>query len=239
MSGTMNELVEIDPGTTRATTVDDPTFVALMDRLHNQDSKRPWRFLSAMLPAIGDGVLGRTASHEVQSRRFRNLAIGLGPVAGRLAYLTARAIGARGIVEFGTSFGISTLYLAAAIRDNGGGTVIGSELEPGKVVAARRNIAEAGLSNFAEIREGNALETLRDPGGSVDMVLLDGWKDLYLPVLQLLEPHLRPGTVILADNIHMFKRALGPYVAYVGNAGNGYASVTLPVGTGLAYSVRC
>jgi len=222
----------------RVTTLDDAKFVALLERLHRQDARRPWRFLSAGLPGLGDRLLGRSPSHEQQATRFRNLAIGLGPVAGRLAYLTARAIGARRIVEFGTSFGISTLYLAAAIRDNGGGVVIGSELEPTKIATARRNLAQAGLADFVEIREGNALQTLRDPGGIADMVLLDGWKDLYLPVLQLLEPHLRPGAVILADNILMFKRALAPYVSYVERSENGYSSVILPVGTGLEYSVR-
>jgi predicted O-methyltransferase YrrM len=113
------------------------------------------------------------------------------PAAGRLAYLTARAIQARRIVEFGTSFGVSTLYLAAAVRDNGGGIVIGSELEPSKVSQARRNVAEAGLKGFVDIRAGDARETLADPGGVIDMVLLDGWKDFYLPILHTLEPHLR------------------------------------------------
>ena len=136
----------------RVTTLDDAKFIALLDRLHQQDARRPWRFLSAVLPGLGDRLRGRTPSHEQQAKRFRNLAIGLGPVAGRLAYLTARAIGARRIVEFGTSFGISTLYLAAAIRDNGGGVVIGSELESTKIATARRNLAEAGLADFVEIR---------------------------------------------------------------------------------------
>ena len=110
--------------------------------------------------------------------------------------------------------------------------------EPGKIKAARANIAEAGLTAFAEIRAGNALESLADPGGAVDVVLLDGWKDLYLPVLRMIEPHLRPGAVILADNITMFKSALRPYVDYVQDINHGYRSITLKPDSGFDYSVR-
>ena len=120
---------------------------------------------------------------------------------GRLLYLLARSMRARCIVEFGTSFGISTLHLAAALRDNGGGRLIGSEFEPSKIGHARENLRQAGLADLVEIREGDALETLKtDLPDDIDLVLLDGAKPLYLPVLRLLEPHLRQGSLILADN---------------------------------------
>jgi predicted O-methyltransferase YrrM len=160
-------------------------------------------------------------SHEVE--RLRNLYVPVSRKQGELLYLIARSLRAIRIVEFGTSFGISTTYLAAAVRDNGGGLVIGSELEPGKVVTARRNLEEAGLSKFVEIREGDAQETLRDVGGPVDMVLLDGFKSLYLPILKMLA-HLRRGAVVIGDNI--FVRQLSPCVACVQNP-NGFFSVTL------------
>ena len=133
---------------------------------------------------------------------------------GRFLYQTARAIGARTIVEFGTSFGISAIYLAAAVRDNGG-HFIGTEKEMNKVEGARRNLAEAGLAAVAEVKAGDALETLAALSGPVDMVLLDGWKDLYLPVLRLLTPKLRPGAVVMADNIYTFRKGLKPYVDFV------------------------
>jgi predicted O-methyltransferase YrrM len=78
---------------------------------------------------------------------------------GELLYLTARAIGARHVVEFGTSFGISTVYLAAAVCDNGGGLVIGSEIEPAKHRQAEANLAEAGLAEVSDVRLGDALES--------------------------------------------------------------------------------
>jgi predicted O-methyltransferase YrrM len=118
-----------------------------------------------------------------------------------LLYMLVRATGARTIVEFGTSFGISTLHLAAGLRDNGGGRLIATEFEPSKVERARENFAAGGLADLIELREGDALQTLaRDLPDPIDLVLLDGAKGLYAPVLSLVEPHLRPGTLIVADN---------------------------------------
>jgi predicted O-methyltransferase YrrM len=139
-----------------------------------------------------------------------------------LLYMLARNAKARTIVEFGTSFGISTLHLAAALKDNGGGRLIGSEFESSKVVRARENIAAAGLSDLVDIREGDALETLaRDLPESIDLVLLDGAKSLYPRVLSLLEPRLRAGALIVADNAEMSPE----YLAHVRAPGAGYLSV--------------
>jgi predicted O-methyltransferase YrrM len=149
-----------------------------------------------------------------------------------------RAVGARRVVEFGTSFGVSTAYLAAGVRDNGGGVVIGSELEPSKVRAARANLAEAGLADLVEIREGDARETLRDPGGPVDFLLLDGWKELYLPMIQQLAPHLRRGAVVLADNVFTFYRTLVPFVTWMQDPANGFRALTLALGDGMECAVR-
>ena len=141
---------------------------------------------------------------------------------GTLLYMLARSIGARSIVEFGTSFGISTLHLAAALRDNGGGRLIGSEFEPSKIKRARENLAAGGLSDLVEIREGDALQTLaRDLPDTVDFVLLDGAKALYPPVLSLLEGRLRDGALIVADNADDSPE----YLARVRSANGGYLSV--------------
>jgi predicted O-methyltransferase YrrM len=69
------------------------------------------------------------------------------------------------------------------------------------------------------------------------MVLLDGWKDLYLPILEILKPKLRPRAVVLADNIYTFKKALRPYVEYVQDPKNGFASSTLQISDGFEMSV--
>ena len=151
---------------------------------------------------------------------------------GKLLYLLARAAQARSIVEFGTSFGISTLHLAAAVRDNGGGQVIGSEFEPAKAAKARENFAAAGLSDLIELREGDALETLATGlPQTVDMILLDGAKALYGPILRLLEPHLRARGLIVADNADLSK----DYLAHVRGCGR---FVSLPFGKDVELSMK-
>lgn len=150
--------------------------------------------------------------------------LSVSPEYGRFLYAMARATKASRIVEFGTSMGVSTIYLAAALRDNGGGTLIGSEFEPGKVARARDHLAAAGLADLVDIREGDARETLADIAGTVDLLLLDGAFSLYLPVLKLVEPQLRPGAIILGEN------AFDPeYRAYVRDPRNGYLSHMLGV----------
>lgn len=210
----------------------------VLDRLHAEAGQQKLRLVTLGAALARDKLLGRMDSVPQEVKRLRNLYVPVSQKQGEFLYLIARSLHAKRIVEFGTSFGISTTYLAAAVKDNGGGLVIGSELEPNKVATARRNLQEAGLSKLVEIREGDARATLQDPGGTIDMVLLDGFKQLYLPMLQMLTPHLRPGAVVLADNIFTFRRALAPYVSFVQNPDNGFFSVTLFLGDGTEYAVR-
>ncbi|MDR7117602.1 O-methyltransferase [Caulobacter sp. BE254] len=140
---------------------------------------------------------------------------------GLLLYMLARGGGARTIVEFGTSFGISTLYLAAALRDNGGGVLITSEFEPSKIERARGNLAAGGLIDLVEIRQGDALQTLSvDLPETIDLLLLDGAKALYPEILDLVESRLRPGALIVADNADYSP----DYLARVRSPASGYLS---------------
>jgi len=133
--------------------------------------------------------------------RLKDLPLPVSRETGALLYMLARGCGARTIVEFGTSFGISTLHLAAALRDNGGGRLITSEFEPSKLARARDNLAAGGVIDLVEIREGDALQTLSvDLPDTIDLVLLDGAKALYPDILGLVESRLRPGAFIVADN---------------------------------------
>ncbi|MFY2559978.1 O-methyltransferase [Corallococcus terminator] len=133
--------------------------------------------------------------------RLKDAALAVSRETGLLLYMLARSSGARTVVEFGTSFGISTLHLAAALRDNGGGHVITSEFEPSKVARARSNLEAGGLADLVEIREGDALKTLAlDLPPRIDLLLLDGAKALYPDILRMLEGRLRPGALVVADN---------------------------------------
>ena len=154
--------------------------------------------------------------------RAKDFPLAVSRETGSLLYMLARSTGAKNIVEFGTSFGVSTLHLAAALRDNGGGRLITSEFEPSKVARARANIAAGGVADLVEIREGDALETLaKDLPPSIDLVLLDGAKGLYPAVLALVEPNLKPGALILADNADWSPE----YLERVRSPAQGYLSV--------------
>jgi predicted O-methyltransferase YrrM len=127
------------------------------------------------------------------------------------------------VVEFGMSLGISAIHLASAVRDNGSGRVVTTELSSAKVSAAKKTFAEVGLDDLITVLEGDALKTLETLDGSVDFVLLDGWKEAYLPVIQLLEPRLSAGALVVADNTNMAETQ--PYLDHVRNPDNGYVSV--------------
>lgn len=154
-------------------------------------------------------------------RHLKDLPLPVSRETGALLYILARGCNARSIVEFGTSFGISTLHLAAALRDNGGGNLITTEFEPSKVARARTNLTAGGLIDLVEIRVGDALQTLKvNPPETVDLLLLDGAKALYPDILSLVESRLRPGAFIVADNADYCP----DYLAYVRSPANGYMS---------------
>jgi predicted O-methyltransferase YrrM len=150
-----------------------------------------------------------------------------------MLYMLARSSKAKAIVEFGTSFGISTLHMAAALRDNGGGRLITTEFEPSKVAKAQAHLIEGGLADLVEIREGDALETLKaDLPEAIDIVLLDGAKALYNDVLDLIESRLRPGALIVADNADYSP----DYLARVRSPQSGYLST--PFADDVELSIR-
>ena len=165
--------------------------------------------------------------------RMKDVPLAVSRETGTLLYMLARSIRATAIVEFGTSFGLSTLCLASALRDNGSGRLVTSEFEPSKIDRARRNLTEGGLADLVEFRVGDALETLaRDLPASVDLLLLDGAKALYPDVLDLVEARLRPGALVIADNADMCP----DYLARVRKPANGYLS--LPFGEDVELSMR-
>ena len=216
--------------------IPDPRVAATLDRLHEAAKGDRWVFARAAPAALWSVLRGGTLI-EGALPYLKDAYIPITPEQGRFLYLTARLLAARTIVEFGSSFGISALYLASAARANGG-RFIGTEREANKIAAARANLADAGLAGVAEIRDGDAMVTLADLEGPIDLVLLDGWKDLYLPMLHLLRPKLARRAAVLADNIFTFPKELAPYVAFVRDPANGFESTTLPLGHGLEYSVR-
>ena len=177
-------------------------------------------------------------SARAQADAYEEIYIPVSPEGGRLLYALIRASRPSTVVEFGTSFGISTIHLAAAVRDNGTGRVVSTELNAAKVAQAKANIAEAGLTDWVTILEGDAMETLATLDAPVEFVLLDGWKYLYLPVLRLLEPRLTPGALVIADDSISLAAQMANYLAYVRDPANGYLSIQFPESDGLEITCR-
>jgi len=214
----------------------DPQIEQVLNRLHKQAAADKWKMASRIPMLALAAARKRLYDREFEYNFFHDLYIPVSREQGAMLYLLARAIDAHRIVEFGSSFGISAIYLAAAARENGG-EVIGSELEPAKHEEATKNIAEAGLSSYANVLLGDARETFKSVSAPVDLVLLDGWKAMYIPIIEILKPKLRDRAVVLADNIFTFKKVLRPFVDYMQSGSNGFASTTLRISDGFELSV--
>lgn len=219
------------------TTLTSPPLAALLSRLFVEADATTARLhaeLGQLSEAERAAVMARAKTdYKGFYRAAKDAHLAVSRATGSLLYMLARAARARHVVEFGASFGISALHLAAALRDNGGGTLLTTEMEPSKAAIARQNVAAAGLTDLVEVREGDALETLaRDVPAPIDLVLLDGAKVLYPAILTLLEPSFRAGTLVVADNAD-----LSPdYLARVRSTEAGYLSV--PFGDDVEVSMR-
>ena len=188
----------------------------------------------AARPAMPAGFSHEASSPQERADALAAVYMPISAQGGDLLYSLLRASRPDRIVEFGTSFGISTIYLACAILDNGKGHLYSTELSAAKVEAARRNLLEAGVADKVTVLQGDALQTLIDVPGPIGLVLLDGWKDMNLPVLKMLEPRLAAGALVIGDD-NTFK-TMADYLRYVRDRANGYVSVNFPVEDGMEIS---
>jgi predicted O-methyltransferase YrrM len=204
------------------TTLSTEPLASLIERLYTQASAATSPLLNSVPSEERERLMHSKTEYLKLYEMLKDLWLPVSRDTGKLLYMLARNTKAKAIVEFGTSFGLSTLHLAAALRDNGGGVLIGSEFEPSKIELARHHFVEGCVSDLVEIRQGDALVTLAtDLPESVDLLLLDGAKALYGDVLSLVEKHLKPGALVVADNTDYCPE----YLAYVRAPQNGYLSV--------------
>ena len=218
------------------TTLTTTPLAPLLDRLFDEADAASAETEAAVADLSDDGrarLLRSKTDYRDLYGRLKNAPLAISRTTGTLLYMLARSSHARTIIEFGTSFGISTLHLAAALKDNGGGQLITSEFEPSKVARARANLTAGGLIDLVEIREGDALHTLSvGLPDTIDLLLLDGAKALYPDILSLVESHLRPGAFIVADNADDSP----DYLARIRAPASGYMS--MPFGEDVELSMR-
>lgn len=220
--------------------LNDPTLEALLDRLHAQsdaqkaETEAYFERRARMVPIDHEDF------YDDDTRRFlADKMVALDQDKAEFCYLLCRSLRAACVVEAGTSFGVSTLYLAAAVRDNQveDGLVIGTEHEPGKVKIALENFRAAGLSDHIELRQGDLRQTLRDLGGPVDFMLVDIWQ-VARPALELVSPSLRPGAIVACDNTAESADEYGEYFEFVNDPRNRFRTMTLPFRGGFELTVR-
>ncbi|MDT0559231.1 class I SAM-dependent methyltransferase [Ichthyenterobacterium sp. W332] len=169
------------------------TIEQTLDMLHNDAKKDFMR--------MGRGLM-KSVFRPMQPSDFKDAYLPISKEQGEVMRQLIIDNDCKHIVEFGTSFGISTIYLADAARQTEG-DVTTTELIESKAQKALQNITEAGLNNYVNILVGDAMLTLKDYSKPIDFLFLDGWKDLYLPLFKMLEPRFHAGTLIYADNMDM------------------------------------
>jgi predicted O-methyltransferase YrrM len=224
------------------TILNDPNLELLLDRLHNRSHAQT---ASIREHRAERDRAGRTPDEQATLTKnfLADKLYALDRDKAEFCYQLIRMIDARRIVEMGTSYGVSTLYLAAAVRDNvradgGSGVVIGTEYEPEKARAARAHFDEAGLSSFIDLREGDLRETLGQIEGPVDFVLFDVWLPMARPAIELVAPHLRSRAVVVCDNTEIDRREYSDYFAFINDPAQRFRTMTLPFSGGLEVSVR-
>ena len=220
--------------------LNDPKLESLLDCLHAQSDTEVEEIDNYFAQRRRVGTLDLEKPYDDELHLFlSDKMVALDRDKGEVCYQLCRSIGASRIVEAGTSFGISTMYLAAAVRDNQfkKGVVIGTEHEPAKVKIALQNFEKAGLSEFIDLREGDLRQTLKEVGGSVDFMLVDIW-NVALPALELVSSNLRPGAIIICDNTTVSAEAYRGYFKFVNDPKNQFRTMTVPFRGGLELTVR-
>ncbi|PZQ64440.1 MAG: methyltransferase [Phenylobacterium zucineum] len=220
------------------TVIQDPALRARIDALQARSVAQEAETVGYFVERAKKGELSWDGLDTDAHRFMADKLVALKPIKAEFCHMLCRALRARRVVEIGTSFGVSTLYLAAAVRENGGGVVIGVEHEPAKAAQARANIEAAGFSDLVDLREGDLRETLQVIEGPVDFVLMDIWTEMARPALELVAPHLRPGAIIVADNTEQFRDAYRHFFDFVADPANGLRTMTLPFAGGLELVVK-
>ncbi|MEI9988576.1 MAG: class I SAM-dependent methyltransferase [Rhizomicrobium sp.] len=223
------------------TVLHDSRLEALLARLHDESDAQAAKMRIDFAERQKDQ---RPIDADERKHYLADKMVALDRDKAEFCYQLCRAKNARRVVEIGTSHGVSTLYLAAAIRDNlgstgGKGLVTATEYEREKARVARGHFEEAGLARHIELREGDLRETLASFDSPVDFMLVDIWIPMARPALELVAPHLKPGAIVICDNTEQYRVEYADYFSYINDPANGFRTMTLPFAGGLEMSVHC
>jgi predicted O-methyltransferase YrrM len=220
----------------------------LLDRLYAQNAAQDDALAAYFTARAAEGSMDWNRFDDRTNEFLRDKLVALDRTKAEFCYQVCRALGARRVVEAGTSFGVSTLFLAAAVRDNlhqdatfepgAAAIVIGTENEPGKITMARGHFAEAALDEFIDLREGDLRDTLENVEGPIDFMLIDIWTPMARPALALVASRLREGSVVVCDNTQQFREAYREYFDFINDPRNHLRTMTLPFEGGLEFTVR-
>jgi len=210
----------------------------LLKRLHAESDLQTSALRDHFREHGGRSIGGNEQQIQAGRNFWRDKLVALDAAKAEFCYLLCRSINAKRIVEAGTSFGVSTLYLAADLRDNGGGVVIATEYELEKAQAARAHWAEAGLDAYIDLRVGDLRETLKSLEGPIDFMLMDIWTPMARPAIALVAPRMRTGAIVIADNTTSFHESYGEYLAFLADPAYAFSTCTLPFEGGLEMSVK-
>ncbi len=206
--------------------------------LHEEAARQDARLVGRLLGQLPRWIANEKLPWERLGPRLSDLFLAVDPDNGLLCYTLLRALRATRVVEVGTSMGVSTIYLALAVRHNGGGQVIATERVPEKIARAREHWSAAGVSELIDLRVGDAKETLAGETAPIDFVFNDAFPPLALPILQALAPAMRPGAVALCGNAVLFPADHAEYVTWVRSRESGFRSLRLPMKFAGEISVR-
>ena len=222
----------------------DSRIEALLDRLYAQSTGQTEELMSYFAARAEAGDIDWNAFDDRANQFLSDKLVALDRAKAEFCYQVCRALRATRVAEAGTSFGVSTLFLASAVRENlrddgGEGVVIGTEYEPEKVKGARANFVEAGLSDLIDLREGDLRENLANIVAPIDFMLIDIWTSMARPALDLVAPSLRAGAVIICDNTAQFRDSYRDYFEFINDPANRFRTMTLPFEGGLEFTVCC
>ncbi|RAR48849.1 putative O-methyltransferase YrrM [Paraburkholderia unamae] len=211
-------------------------------RAQFQGPSEEWLTLTEEYEMIAPRLRGRfletlgLSSEDFESSQGTPLSLAVSAETGRFLYNMVLSHRPARILELGSSCGVSTLYLADALRTLGRGTLVATELDAVKCAYLRSHVKAAGVDAWVDLHEGDVFQTVAEFDGTFDMVFIDVWADAYLKLFRQIERLLRPGTIVLADNMYTAEDAVRPYKHYLDNDPR-FSTTTLDFESGVEFTV--